>query len=96
MEVVEDLLVRLGSSTCGNLGSEGSVPVAWHADGLDFGVLGPFLDAPGDELWFGFTPDSCCDFGYYDGLVIRICCGRSPPGGEGRIHESSIESKEVE
>lgn len=79
MEVVKDFFVRSGSSARRYLRSRGIVPVPWHPNGFDFGCLGPFLDASGDEVWFGFAPDACGDFGFGDDLRVGIDRHRSPP-----------------
>lgn len=58
------------------------IPVSRDANGLNVGSLGPFLDASGDEFWFGFAPDAGSEFGLDDGLEVRIDGDWTPPGND--------------
>lgn len=95
MEVVEDLFVCLGSGAGSDFRPRRIVPVAWHTDCLDFGRLGPLLDLTGDELWLGFAPDTCGDFGLGDGLEVRTCLDWSDSSGEREIQDS-VRTKDMD
>ena len=83
VEVIENLLVWLCPSACGDVHPRGVVPVSWYTDGLDSCRFGPFLDLSSDELWLGLAPDACSGSGFCNGLEVGTCPDRSDSNKRG-------------
>ena len=66
VEVVEDLFGWMGWFACRDFYPRRVKPVPGHANGFDFGRLGPFFDASGNEFRLGFAPDACGELGFGD------------------------------